>query len=602
MPKKCVFEFENFDDLSQVRSKNFASSKPLVTFKLRLRSFRSLFVLLFLSCISPFQDTCRNIFCSPGFMLKNYTCRDIAEMESSRSFATRFKLIPDHLIPNNVSEALRRKFQLDIKSAFDRELKRIGMEYRVCRILMAYMFDDSEIDFVVVDMELYYYYQEHTLSSAIDSVTSLYGLQINTSQLDTADTAFVIHPFYDTRNIEMFGEDMATKFPPELRMKMMEFSTNPTFHYCKLPPTRLFVITRLNVCPKVTIPRELVWDIVNGTLCLKEGVPCIEEHQYDISDENVTICADDFIYFSDERRESGKHKSADNGIASYLSLVVTSLSMLCLLITILTYILFPILRTTPGKNNLALCVNLLCAQALYQFGINRHENPLACKMIGGAIHFLWLSSITWMNICCFHMFRIFATQVKVRKPSKEGAQKTLCSYVAYSLGFPAVFVVANLVTSLLKSNMADWGYGGNVCYISSPDMVGFTFALPVGLLLVANFVFFFIVIVKIKRVPDIKSSTHGPRQNMLVYIKLSCITGLFWITGFIYQFLKLGTLEYVFIILNAGQGIFIMTAFILNKRVYNMYNTYFKGKSFGRPTTTSSNTETTFSRITDNNT
>ena len=533
-------------------------------------------------------------------MLKNYMCRSIAESESSRSFATRFKLIPDNLIPNNVSEALRRKFQLDIKSAFDMELKRIGMEYRVCRTLMAYVFDDAEIDYVVVDVELDYYYQEHTLSSVIDSITSLYGLQINTSLLDTADTSFVIRPFYDTRNIEIFGKDMETKFPPGLRMNMMEFSTNPTSHYCRLPPTRLFVITRLNVCPKVTIPRELVWNIVNGTLCLKEGTPCIERHQYDISDKNFTICAEDFVYFSDERRESGKHKSSDNVITSYLSLAVTSLSMLCLLITIFTYILFPILRTTPGKNNLALCVTLLCAQALYQFGINRHGNPLACKILGGAIHFLWLSSITWMNICCFHMFRIFATQVKVQRLSKDGMQKVMCSYVAYSLVFPAIFVVANVVTSVLKSSMADWGYGGNVCYISSPDMVGFTFALPVGLLLLANFAFFFIVVIKIQRVPDIKSSTHGSRQNILVYIKLSCITGLFWLIGFIYQFLKLDVLEYVFIILNAGQGIFIMTAFILNKRVYNMYHAYFKGKSFARPTTTSTNTETTFSRITGN--
>jgi hypothetical protein len=118
-----------------------------------------------------------------------------------------------------------------------------------------------------------------------------------------------------------------------------------------------------------------------------------------------------------------------------------------------------------------------------------------------------------------------------------------------------------------------YGYGGKFCYINTAEMRLFTFALPIALVLLVNFVMFLCITSKIS-----KMMTHETdvKERVVVFLKLSTITGFYWTFGYIYEATKIWVFEYLFIILNGGQGFFLMWSFLLNKRIFKMYKNVFK--------------------------
>ena len=60
------------------------------------------------------------------------------------------------------------------------------------------------------------------------------------------------------------------------------------------------------------------------------------------------------------------------------------------------------------------------------------------------------------------------------------------------------------------------------------------------------------------------------RKRLVLYTKLSTIVGLTWVSGFIATATKFEVLWYIFIVLNASQGIFIFVSFALSKKVLRL--------------------------------
>jgi hypothetical protein len=70
---------------------------------------------------------------------------------------------------------------------------------------------------------------------------------------------------------------------------------------------------------------------------------------------------------------------------------------------------------------------------------------------------------------------------------------------------------------------------------------------PIGCTLLSNIVLFCFVIVKIEILPEVNSAGGKNRNTFLIYIKLTCLTGVTWIFGFIYQWTLIKELSYIFI-------------------------------------------------------
>ena len=332
---------------------------------------------------------------------------------------------------------------------------------------------------------------------------------------------------------------------------------------------------KVDMCPHVKATFDEMAFVLKDDGLHGPGDVTLSSWEYAILGKDILICLDAFEIMYEKiaklaaRNDQSKATKTDKVHPKHLlSLVCVCLSMTCLLITIAIISTFSELHSQPGINNIMLCTCLLLTQAFYQFGAGQSSlKSWACALIGGICHFLWLSVLFSMNACCIQMFRIFTSRTKLK--SRFELKLTL-KYLTYIIGSSLCFVIVNLGVSLGTSNGMASGYGGNLCYITSPMMHLYTFVIPFALAIIVNLGLFGFVILKINQSRIASRELHGERSYFGAYVRLSTLTGLTWIFGYLYVFLKDETLEYLFIICNASQGVFIMVAFIVNRRVFNL--------------------------------
>ena len=82
---------------------------------------------------------------------------------------------------------------------------------------------------------------------------------------------------------------------------------------------------------------------------------------------------------------------------------------------------------------------------------------------------------------------------------------------------------------------------------------------------------FGIVVHRITQTGRVTASLHQEKSYLFVYARLSALTGFTWILGFLQILFKTDAIEYLFILFNASQGVFVMVAFVLNQRVRNLF-------------------------------
>lgn len=328
-------------------------------------------------------------------------------------------------------------------------------------------------------------------------------------------------------------------------------------------------VSKMAFCTQVVLQRNEFHDYIDVFDIIESGIRIyVGEFSRTSSYEQIRVCLSDYLRdagrYLEEKRKSEMHTPQ-----AIVSVVCNMLSMAGLLVTILTYIIFDELRSIPGKNNMMLAVHLLFAQVLYQFGMDQTEMPKLCIALGVFIHMFWLTAIFWMNACTLHMFRTFVTGQSYR--SVRALDPQVCCYAIYCYGVAISMVAINISVSLYRSDGKEIGYGGRVCYISNPVMVGWVFALPVGVIIILNMGFFFAVVYQISASTMRRRGKSSDRANTVIYMKLSSLTGVTWIFGYLYLWTDFTPLEYIFIVLNAGQGVFIFISFICTQRITKLY-------------------------------
>ena len=290
---------------------------------------------------------------------------------------------------------------------------------------------------------------------------------------------------------------------------------------------------------------------------------------YVITETSVEMCADDYFHLTSQAlaspdKDYGDLRNLVDDIAIILSFVCSSISIICLLITIATYLLLKSLRTLPGKINMCLCTSLTIAQTLQQFTIDIIEYRLTCIICGVLIHFSWLATLFWMSVSSFNLFRCFSPS-NIRSGDSTSS---LGMYTTFVFVMSTLLVIANMIHGLVGEG--GLGYGGQICYISSDLGLLITFVLPVGIIVLSNLMFLSVTIWRISHAIKIKGNKSSERNNVVIYMKMSTLTGFCWIFGFLGILTKAKVFEILFILTNASQGLFLMISFVCNKRVLGL--------------------------------
>ncbi|XP_041959431.1 uncharacterized protein LOC121718485 [Alosa sapidissima] len=235
---------------------------------------------------------------------------------------------------------------------------------------------------------------------------------------------------------------------------------------------------------------------------------------------------------------------------------------------------FALCRWKPQVNNttrLNLCISLLLAHLLFllvqEFIHLIHPHKVVCTVLSGVLHYLFLSSFTWMLLETIWLFHAVLRLKDIRSPRGMGPHWGYQCLIGYGGPLAVVAVSAGIMPD---------GYGSDRCWLNYRDDREFTWSFlgPVCFILGTNTVLFFIIIILLHT--TLSRMQHGPTHNkrirMLVFKTLiqSFIVGLPWILGFFTESSQ--AVAMLFLALNSQQGTFIFLLHcVLNEEVRQQF-------------------------------
>ena len=378
---------------------------------------------------------------------------------------------------------------------------------------------------------------------------------------------------------EVEGYPFSTKLPSE---KATGMATSSGFNYGTQTGTSTTNGKRLNngienfECPLVTLKESDYQVMSSGAIYVPLYAKQYNKGDFaNKSNGDVFICAP----FTDQNYTVSIPTNISSetvtmfqydriqGLISYIGLLI---SIICLIVVFVIYMMFPSLRNTPGKCVVSLVVALLLAQLSFLLGGPLGTYPAVCISLGVLTHYFYLGSFFWMNILSTSIYHSVSSS-NIRE--NRTIHFVYASFFAWSA--TGLIVGVALILEFLEDvpKMFKPMYGDGVCWITQKWPLLIFFAGPVALLLLINIILFIGTTIKICTISQAtrysrsnKSQTH----QFLLCVKLCLIMGLTWIFGFIAAITDLTVLWYVFIVFNSLHGAYICFAFVCTRNVYGL--------------------------------
>ncbi|CAG0896252.1 unnamed protein product [Darwinula stevensoni] len=227
-----------------------------------------------------------------------------------------------------------------------------------------------------------------------------------------------------------------------------------------------------------------------------------------------------------------------------------SISVVCLLASILTFRLFRSLKSDRTVIHENLCACLLLAELIFLIGIGRTEHRIACGIVAGLLHFFFLTAFAWMF---FEGFQLYVMLIEVF----ESERSRVRWYYFLGYGIPLVIVVISAAI-----DPASYGTPQH-CWLRTDNHFIFSFLGPVIVVLLANFAFLFMAVYVMCRHATVTAGLKEQTRLSTVGVwvrgafALVVLLGLTWTFGFLYVNEESLVMAYVFTVFNSLQGLFI---------------------------------------------
>ncbi|CAD7685720.1 unnamed protein product [Nyctereutes procyonoides] len=280
------------------------------------------------------------------------------------------------------------------------------------------------------------------------------------------------------------------------------------------------------------------------------------------SDENQTVCSCSHLSSFAILMASTKLKV--DPVLTMITYVGLSLSLLCLFLAALTFLLCRPIQNTSTSLHLQLSICLFLAHLLFLSGINRTEPKVLCSIIAGVLHYLYLAAFTWMLLEGLHLF-LTVRNLKVANYTSAGKFKKKFMY-PFGYGIPALIVA--------------------VCWLKLDRAFIWSFMGPVAVIILINLVLYFQILwilrSKLSSLNPEVSTIQDTRVMTLKAIAQLFILGCSWGLGF-FMVEELGkvirlVMAYTFTIINVLQGILLFVVHcLLNRQVRMEYKKWFRG-------------------------
>ncbi|XP_066445537.1 adhesion G protein-coupled receptor E3-like [Eleutherodactylus coqui] len=250
-----------------------------------------------------------------------------------------------------------------------------------------------------------------------------------------------------------------------------------------------------------------------------------------------------------------------------LSVIGLSLSLVCLCLSFLTFILCRSLRSAHTSVLTVLCVCLFLGQLLVLVGLQQTSNKILCSVIAGSLKFFFLCAFCWMSL---ESILLFLTVRNLQALNYMNSQRSHFPYVCLvGFGIPSIIII---VSASIHPDM----YGEEThCWLKI-DYV-WSFLGPVCMFIVVNFILLVLTFWLLrKKLSSLNSNVSTLKHTRLLTFKAFSqlfILGCTWIIGF-FQFGSGSIIaSYIFTICNSLQGVYLFIVHcLLNHQVREEYS------------------------------
>ncbi|XP_034647840.1 adhesion G protein-coupled receptor E3-like [Trachemys scripta elegans] len=266
-------------------------------------------------------------------------------------------------------------------------------------------------------------------------------------------------------------------------------------------------------------------------------------------------------------------------IITYVGL---TLSLLCLFLTILTFLLCRSIRNVSTSLHLQLCLCLFLADLLFLTPVTRTGSQcpwalclphVVCAVIAGLLHYLFLACFSWMLLEGLHLF-LTVRNLKVVNYTSASRFKRRFMY-PFGYGFPA------LVVAISAAVNPDGYRTSKHCWLSLERGFRWSFLGPVCAIILINITFFALTLWILRnRLSSLNADVSTLRDHRLLTFKAIAqlfILGCTWSLGLLQVGPAATVMAYLFTIVNSLQGAFIFLVHcLLNRQVREEYRRWIK--------------------------
>uniref|UniRef100_A0A8C3F3M4 Adhesion G protein-coupled receptor E2-like n=1 Tax=Chrysemys picta bellii TaxID=8478 RepID=A0A8C3F3M4_CHRPI len=260
-------------------------------------------------------------------------------------------------------------------------------------------------------------------------------------------------------------------------------------------------------------------------------------------------------------------------IITYMGL---TLSLLCLFLAILTFLLCRSIRNISTSLLLQLCLCLFLADLLFLIPCPWALclPQVACAVIAGLLHYLFLACFSWMFLEGLHLF-LTVRNLKVMNYTSASLFKKRFMY-PFGYGFPALVVA-------ISAAVNPDGYGTSKhCWLSLDRGFRWSFLGPVCAIILINITFFALTLWILRnRLSSLNAGVSTLKNHRLLTFKAIAqlfVLGCTWSLGLLQVGPAATVMAYLFTIVNSLQGAFIFLVHcLLNRQVREEYRRWIKG-------------------------
>ena len=254
-------------------------------------------------------------------------------------------------------------------------------------------------------------------------------------------------------------------------------------------------------------------------------------------------------------------------VMSIVTIVCLSLSIIALTLRLVLHCVLS--DGGPARLQVSLAVSLLLAMVTFLLSPLVLNYFSVCYTVAVFIHWAFLAAFCWMTVIGWDILNMFKATSDFQRIGQ--GNKKFAFYSLYSWGFPTIVCCVALAVDHSNVDLI-WrpAFAKKLCWFSGKVGLLLFFVGPVALQILINIIIFIACCFYLQRskMPAGRTSIeqHEQRQRFWLYLKLLILMGITWVVGFLVIPLDSDVLWYIFIILNASQGILLLIVYVVGKK------------------------------------